>query len=139
MSLQDPRRERLRFEDFQLERFPNGRCRSKVRFGWIQGAVFTGEAEGTQTKQGELQASAMAALNAATNSVQNRLGLELMGVKAVRAFDSWVVVASVSARSGTLNLKLLGASPCVGIDTARGAVMAVLNAVNRVLQPYLVP
>jgi hypothetical protein len=122
-----------------LERFPNGRCRSSVRLGWTQGKVFTGEAEGTQTKQGELQASASAAMNAAASSVGGRLGLELRGVKAVRAFDSWVVVVSVSARSGTLNLKLLGAFPCVGMDTARGAVMAVLNAVNRVLQPYLEP
>lgn len=139
MTSEEERRERLRFDDFQLERFPNGRCQSRVRFGWTGGKVFTGEAEGTQTKQGELQASAQAALNAASSSVQDRLGMQLRGVKAVRAFDAWVVVVSVSAHPANTSLRLLGAAPCLGNDTSRGAVTAVLNAVNRLLQPYLLP
>jgi hypothetical protein len=131
------RRERLRFDDFQLERFPNGRCMARVGLQWTRGRSFSGEAEGTQTKQGELQAAAKAALAAAGESVQGRVALELRGVKAVRAFDAWVVVASVSARVDNLDIRLLGAFPSPGPDTSRGAVLAVLDATNRVLQRYL--
>jgi hypothetical protein len=35
------------------------------------------------------------------------------------------------------SLKLLGAYPCPDENTPRGAVMAVLDATNRILQRYL--
>ena len=130
-------RKRLRFDDFKLSRFPNGRCKVWVQMEWTEGRTFLGEAEGTQTKQGELQAAAAATVNAAASAVQGRLELELKGVKAVRAFDAWVVVASVSARATGLDLRLLGVSPSAGSDTSRGAVLAVLDATNRVLARYL--
>jgi hypothetical protein len=104
---------------------------------WKEGRTYLGEAEGTQTKQGELQAAASATVNAAASAVEGRLGLELRGVKAVRAFDAWVIVACVTARAKGLNLRLLGVSPSSGSDTSRGAVMAVLDATNRVLAKYL--
>jgi len=134
---EDQRRERLRFDDFRLDRFPNGRCTARVGLHWTRGRSFTGEAEGTQTKQGELQAAAKAALHAAQESVQGHVALELRGVKAVRAFDAWVVVVSVSARVDNLDIRLLGAFPSPGTDVSRGAVLAVLDATNRVLQRYL--
>jgi hypothetical protein len=135
---ENERRERLRFDDFRLDRFPNGRCKAQVGLQWTRGRSYTGEAEGTQTKQGELQAAAQAALAAATESVEGRVALELRGIKAVRAFDAWVVVASVSARIDNLDIRLLGAFPIPGPDISRGAVLAVLDATNRVLQRYLV-
>jgi hypothetical protein len=137
VAIEDERRERLRFDDFRLDRFPNGRCVARVGLQWTRGRTFTGEAEGTQTKQGELQAAAKAALNAAADSVWGRVALELKGVKAVRAFDAWVVVVSVSARIENLDFRLLGAFPSPGTDISRGAVLAVLDATNRVLQRYL--
>ena len=137
MSVDIESRKRLRFDDFKLSRFPNGRCKVWVRMEWTEGRTYLGEAEGTQTKQGELQAAAAAAVNAAASAVEGRLGLELKGVKAVRAFDAWVVVASVSAQARGLNLRLLGVSPSSGSDTSRGAVLAVLDATNRVLARYL--
>ena len=138
MPEENERRERLRFDDFRLDRFPNGRCKAQVGLQWTRGRSYTGEAEGTQTKQGELQAAAQAALAAATESVEGRVALELRGIKAVRAFDAWVVVASVSARIDNLDIRLLGAFPIPGPDISRGAVLAVLDATNRVLQRYLV-
>jgi len=137
VPLDDQQRERLRFDDFQLDRFPNGRCLAKVGLQWTRGRTFSGEAEGTQTKQGELQAAAKAAVAAAAESVRGRVALELRGVKAVRAFDAWIVVASVSARVENLDFRLLGAFPSPGVDLSRGAVLAVLDATNRVLQRYL--
>lgn len=138
MPVDNERRERLRFDDFRLDRFPNGRCKARVGLQWTKGRRFTGEAEGTQTKQGELQAAAQAALAAASESVRGEVALELRGIKAVRAFDAWVVVASVSARVDKLDIRLLGAFPVPGPDISRGAVLAVLDATNRVLQRYLV-
>jgi hypothetical protein len=138
VPVDNERRERLRFDDFRLDRFPNGRCKARVGLQWTKGRSFTGEAEGTQTKQGELQAAAQAALAAASESVRGEVALELRGIKAVRAFDAWVVVASVSARVDKLDIRLLGAFPVPGPDISRGAVLAVLDATNRVLQRYLV-
>jgi hypothetical protein len=137
VPVRNQRRERLRFDDLELQRFPNGRCLARVVLHWTQGREFTGEAEGTQTKQGELQAAAKAALEAAAASVQGRVGLELRGVKAVRAFDAWVVVASVSARVDGLDIRLLGAFPSPDTETSRAAVLAVLDATNRLIQRYL--
>jgi hypothetical protein len=130
-------RRRLRFDEFKLSRFPNGRCKAWVQMEWTEGRTYLGEAEGTQTKQGELQAAASATVNAAASAVEGRLELELRGVKAVRAFDAWVIVACVTAQAKGLNLRLLGVSPSSGSDTSRGAVMAVLDATNRVLAKYL--
>lgn len=137
MPVRNQRRERLRFDNLELERFPNGRCVARVVLHWTRGREFTGEAEGTQTKQGELQAAAKAALDAAAASVEGRVGLELRGVKAVRAFDAWVVVASVSARVDGLDIRLLGAFPSPDTDVSRAAVLAVLDATNRLIQRYL--
>jgi hypothetical protein len=135
--MDEPRRGRLRFDDFQLQRFPNGRCRVTVRMEWTGGETFTGEAEGTQTLEGELRTAAEAALKAASGSIRGRLGLELKGVKAVKAFDGWVVVVLVQAGGEDDPMKLLGAFPCQDGDTPRGAVMAVMDATNRILERYL--
>ena len=61
----------------------------------------------------------------------------IIGSKALRVFDSWVVVVMVRAWVDETPLQLLGAYPCPDEDTPRGAVMAVLDATNRVLQSYL--
>jgi len=130
-------RERLRFEDFELVRFPNGRSRIRVGMDWTQGRSYKGEAEGNQTLEGEVRAAAQAALKAAAGAIGNRLRLDLRGAKAMRVFDSWVVVVMVWATGEGKTLHLLGAYPCPDEDTPRGAVMAVLDATNRVFVHYL--
>jgi len=137
VSETDLGRERLRFEDFQLVRFPNGRSRVRVRLEWTQGRSYSGEAEGNQTLEGEVRAAAESALKAAAGATEGQLGLDLRGVKALRVFDAWIVVVMVRARLKEETLSLLGAYPCPAEDTPRGAVMAVLDATNRVVQGYL--
>jgi len=130
-------RERLSFEDFQLVRFPNGRCRVIVRVGWTQGRTYRGEAEGNQTLEGEIRAAAEATVKAAGEATQKTLDLDLRGVKGMRVFDAWVVVVMIRAWVDSDPLQLLGAYPCPDDDTPRGAVLAVLDATNRILPRYL--
>ncbi len=101
--------------------------------------MFHGEAEGTQTRQGEIRAAAAAALASASGAVGGRLELELRGAKAIRAFDGWIIVVSVKARSKEKEevTRLMGAFPCPDDDTPRGAVMAALDAINRLMEKYL--
>jgi hypothetical protein len=137
VSENNERRERLSFEDFQLVRFPNGRSRARVRVDWTQGRSFIGEAEGNQTLEGEVRSAAEAALEAAAGATEGRVILELRGTKALKVFDAWVVVVMVRAWIDSEPLQLLGAYPCPDEDTPRGAVMAILDATNRVLRGHL--
>ncbi len=104
---------------------------------WTRGRSYSGEAEGNQTLEGEVRAAADAALQAAAGSTEGELDLTLRGAKALRVFDSWIVVVMVRAWVDDTHLQLLGAYPCPDEDTPRGAVMAVLDATNRVLLSYL--
>lgn len=133
----DERRTRLRFEEFQLERFPDGRCRAQVRMAWTGQRRFIGEATGTQTMEGEIRASAEAALAAVAQATGGRLELRLRGTKAFRAFDAWMVVVSVNAQAPGESRRLWGAFPCTNEDTGRAAVLAVLDSTNRILERYL--
>lgn len=138
MSQKD-RRTRLRFENFDLERFPDGRCSVQVHFEWTEGQRFLGESQGTQTLEGEIRAAARAGLEGIEKAAEGHLTLELAGAKAVRVFDSWVVVVSLRAQADGETLRLMGAYPCPDEDTSRGAVMAVLVATNRIMERYLLP
>lgn len=138
MTDTDERRERLRFEDFQLVRLPNGRSLIRVVLDWTEDRSFRGEAEGNQTLEGEVRASAEATLKAASAATGRNLRLELRGTKALRVFDSWIVVVMVQAAwADSTALRLLGAYPCPDEDTARGAVLAFLDATNRIVPLFL--
>ncbi|MGH7520046.1 MAG: hypothetical protein ACREMI_02085 [Gemmatimonadales bacterium] len=67
--------------------------------------------------------------------MQPQLTFELLGVKAVRAFDATVVIVSLSARAEQAT-RLVG-SCLTETDPPRGAALAVLNATNRLLGNYL--
>jgi hypothetical protein len=67
--------------------------------------------------------------------VQGGLSFELLGVKAVRAFDSTVVIVSLAVHGegpGAGGARVVG-SYLTENDTPRGAALAVLNATNRIL------
>lgn len=128
--------ERLRFEEFAFQRLPNGRCRAKVVLTWADGRRFEGEADGVTSQAGELRCCAAAAVQALERAVQPALAFELLGVKSVRAFDSMVVIVSMSARATGEATRLVGSSLSEG-DPPRGAALAVLNATNRLLGNYL--
>ncbi len=127
--------ERLRFEDFTFERLTNGRCRARVVLSWSDGRQFTGESEGVISQAGELRCSAEAVVRALERVVHPKLGFEVLGVKAVKAFDATVVIVSISARTETAVSRLVG-SYLTETDPPQGAALAVLNATNRMLGNY---
>lgn len=147
-------RARLRFDGVSHVRTPDGSGRVSVRLEWA-GNMYEGTVSCLETQQGVLNAASQAALRAtmASRSANgsgnghtgnghsgngqgaNGLALEVVGVKAVRAFDGWVVVARVNGAQGDERYRLLGAAPCEGeADLPGAAVKAVLNASNRVLE-----
>ena len=108
-----------------------------VRLEWKQ-KVFRSEVEGTETPQGVLRSAAQACLQAATEAAGGDLELELVGVKAIKAFDAEVVIASVRAVTTEDRYRLLGScAASTEEDPARGAVLAVLDALNRIMEIYV--
>ena len=126
-------RERLRFVDFELRRLQNGRCRARVVLEWHPDEQFIGSAEELGSQAGELRCAAQAALGAIERAMASRVNFELLGVKAVRAFDSTVVIVSLTSREEATRTARLVGSYITDDVSARGAALAVLNATNRVL------
>lgn len=130
-------RQRLRFEEATHESTPDGHCRVTVRLEWC-GRSFEGVSEGVETQHGRVRSSAEACLHATLAGTGKRVHLELIGVKAVRAFDGWVVVTRLVGEAEGRSFRLLGASSCedaTGLE--RSAALAVLDATNRVLERYV--
>lgn len=126
-----PARERPRFSRFRIERLANGRCRSEVVLSWEGKGRIRGAAEGIASPSGELRCAAQACLNALAQAVQDP-AFEVVGVKAVRAFDENVVIVSLAMRGLEAGPRLVGS--CLSGDRlARGAAVAVLNATNRII------
>ncbi len=124
--------DRLRFEEFSLERLPNGRCSARVQLALRGSDRYLGTSDGLTSPAGELRCAAQACVLALQDFVGSEITLELLGVKAVRAFDSTVVIVSVAAHGDPHGARLVGSYLTDG-DPARGAALAVLNATNRVL------
>ena len=117
---------------------PDGSGRVSVRLEWA-GDMYEGTVGCLETQQGVIKAASQAALQATLASAgelaKGRIDLEVVGVKAVRAFDGWVVVTRVHGSAGADTYRLLGAAPCENEEDLPGAaVKAVLNASNRVLE-----
>ncbi|MEO8226630.1 MAG: hypothetical protein ABI637_04315 [Gemmatimonadota bacterium] len=128
-----PAQDRLRFAQFTLERLTNGRCRAKVELTWRESERFNGDAEGLSSQAGELRCAADATVKALTQAVGDDIAFELLGVKAVRAFDATVVIVSLSVQQkGSAAHRVVG-SYLSDTEPARGAALAVLNATNRIL------
>jgi hypothetical protein len=125
--------DRFKFAEFVLDRLPNGRCRARVTLSWQDIEEFTGESEGLGSQSGELRCAAEACVHALTKAVRSEVRFELLGVKAVRAFDANVVIVSLSLPSGDQTQRLVGCFLTEDADPTRGAALAVLNATNRVL------
>lgn len=125
-------RERLRFLDFEFVRQADGRCRSRVLLERKPGDVYEGVSEVIGSEAGELRCAAQAATEALQKAVGDKVKFELLGVKAVRAFDALVIIVSLSCHNGAPATRLVGS--CLSdSDQYRGAALAVLNATNRVL------
>jgi len=125
-------RERLRFVDFELRRLQNGRCRARVVLEWRPTEQFIGSAEELGSQAGELRCAAQAAVEAIQRAMGAEVSFDLLGVKAVRAFDATVVIVSLTSHAQSRPSRLVG-SFITDDYSARGAALAVLNATNRVL------
>ena len=132
MSPPNPSSDRLRFAEFTLDRLPNGRCRARVGLTWKESEQFTGEGEGLASQAGELRCAAQACVSALCEAVKGDMVFELLGVKAVRAFDATVVIVSLAVQGEGSGHRVVG-SYLTENDAARGAALAVLNATNRIL------
>ncbi len=132
MAPPNPFSDRLRFAEFTLDRLPNGRCRARVGLTWKDSEQFTGENDGLASQAGELRCAAQACVNALAEAVQGGICFELLGVKAVRAFDATVVIVSLAVQGEGSGHRVVG-SYLTENDAARGAALAVLNATNRIL------
>jgi hypothetical protein len=130
------KRERLRFSNFGFTRTPSGRCSAEVELEWVDGVRVVGRADGQTSELGDLRISADAALRALESFSDQALVFELIGVKLLRAFDANVIIVSVGVKRGEGPGKLLGCY-LAERDIPRGAVLAVLNATNRVLGNFI--
>jgi len=99
---------------------------------WQETERFVGEAEGLASQAGELRCAAEATVIALTDAVKNSLKFEMLGVKAVRAFDATVVIVSLAVHGDERAQRLVG-SYLTDTDFARGAALSVLHATNRIL------
>jgi hypothetical protein len=107
-----------------------GRCVARVALGWGGEQAALGEAHGLTSPSGDLRCAAEACLSALAQAVRIP-AFELVGVKAVRAFDATVVIVSLAIRNELGGRRLVG-SALVENDPIRGAILAVLHATNRV-------
>ena len=126
-------KDRIKFRDFELTLLPDGTCSSVVELAWGDKDTYIGRAKGVNSSTGILRCSAEAAANALEQASPEELRLELLGVKSVKAFDSVLVVVSLSsAVAGADRQRLVGSTISQG-QPARGAALAVLSATNRLL------
>lgn len=127
-----PRR-RVRFEG--VERVEEaGRVSIVVSLEW-EGETYTGEATGERGPAIELKTTAAAAIRALERLSGESLELRIIGVKAIHAFDSDLMVASLF-RSGGTRQRLVGAV-VVREDPLAAAAVAVMSALNRTLGNFL--
>jgi len=130
------RRERLRFSDFVFHRSADGRCSAEVELEWMDGVKVRGSASGQSSPTVDLRVAADATLRAIELFSEGSLSFELIGVKAIRAFDASVIIVSISNRRPEGPRRLLGSS-LTEEDPVRGAVLAVLSGTNRVMGNFI--
>jgi hypothetical protein len=124
--------ERLKFIDFEFVKKTDGHCNSRVTLERAPGERYVGASEAFGAQAGELRCAAQAATDALQNAVGDQMQFELLGVKAVRAFDALVIIVSLSCHNGMPATRLVGS--CLSeTDQHRCAALAVLNATNRLL------
>jgi hypothetical protein len=129
------RRERLAFSDFTFSRTPSGQCSAEVALEWDNN-MYVGRAIGQSSPLGDFRVASEATLRALEDFVKDAMSFELLGIKHVRAFDSNLLIVSVSLREGSQVTRLVGCY-LAETDTRRGAAMAVLNATNRALGNFI--
>lgn len=131
-SKSEPRR-RVRFEGVDRVE-EHGRVSITVRLEWV-GEIHEGTASGEKGPAIELKTAAHAAIRALEKLTGQDLHLRIIGVKAIHAFDSGLMVASL-LRSDDAIHRLVGTVVVSG-EPVDAAALAVLSALNRTLGNYL--
>lgn len=121
---------RARLADFRFSRSQAGLYCADVSLDGGGHSPWQGRAHGACGATGELRASAEATLHALEAGTGRRL--ELLGVKSLRAFDATVVIVAIATDRHGEATRLMGCA-LAGDDGNRGAVLATLDATNRVL------
>lgn len=127
-----PDRGRLRFTGYRFVRTPTGQCTAEVELTWTDGRTMTGRASGQSSPLGDYRIAADAALHAIEGFVAGIVRFEIIGVKAIKAFDANVVIVSIHAHRDGPVATLLGCYLAEG-DAIKAAAYAVLNATNRMI------
>ena len=127
---------RIRFVEARTRKAPSGQCHADVELERLDGGRVVGSRSGQSSAVGPLRIAAEATIEALHLAVGDGERFELVGVKTVRAFDQTVVLVLLITRTARGLVRLVGAA--VGdsaddADVSRAAVLAVLNASNRVL------
>lgn len=128
-------RERVKFKGVErIEEHRGHYVRVRVGLEW-DGEVHYGEALGEAGELIELRTAAVASLNALERVRGEPLGIKLVGVKQIKAFDTEMMFVALY-RSMPNPQRLVGSVP-TGNDPRRAAAVAVLNGLNRILGNYL--
>jgi hypothetical protein len=125
---------RIKFSKIEriLER--SGNVKMRVSLEW-NGEQKVGESSGENGDLLEQRTAATATLVALEAVIGEALGIKLVGVKHVRAFDEELMVVAMY-RPGPPAQRLVG-SVSIDDDPRRAAAVAVLNGLNRMLGTYL--
>lgn len=127
---------RIRYVAARAHNTPAGQSHAEVELERLDGQRVVGHRSGQSSALGAVRIAAEATIDALHLAVASDVRFELVGVKTVRAFDQTVVLVLLTTRTERGLVRLVGAA--VGdsgdpADLARAAVLAVLNASNRVL------
>ncbi len=120
--------ERVRLEEFQYMQLPDGQWLGRVVVAWHPGSDFVGTAKGTASPEGQLRCAAEATACAVARATGNKVALQVLGVTAIEAYDTVLVVVSFEALG--LVEQLVG-SCLIKEQSSRAACLAVLHAANR--------
>jgi hypothetical protein len=127
-------RQRVRFIEIRREDSTEHNVAIHVTLEW-NGRQHRGTGIGERSGPIEIRTAAAATLAALEFFLPDDVPLRLAGIKQVRAFDADMIVVSVH-RTGSEPRNLVGAV-VMGNDPLRGAAVAVLSALNRLLGNYL--
>lgn len=131
-TVSGPRR-RVRFVKVERQD-EQGRVTVTVHLEWND-EIVSGTASGEKGQAIELKTTAQAALEAIQKLSPQEIGVRIIGIKLIHAFDSDLIVASL-LRGDDAKQRLVGAV-VVNEDTNAAAAVAVLSALNRTLGNFL--
>jgi hypothetical protein len=131
-----PEPPRVRLVDVRTQRGPGVRYRVEVHLRSPEGHDVVGAYEDATSATGDVRIGAEAALAALRDALPGAPPFYVAGAKTVRAFDQTVTLVLIGISGVAGPARLLGAA-CNEENIARAAVLAVLNATNRVRAPRL--